>query len=110
MGSIVKTMFSSFFLFEAGFGKGDVSIFLQADEGLGASLSSSLDSPWSLHSSAIKPLVRLLELYDSQLQTTPVCELVVAHQRATKNFNALPHERLSISALVQRRGRPECSR
>ncbi|WP_233852924.1 hypothetical protein [Paraburkholderia sp. HD33-4] len=102
MGMIVKTMFSSFFIFDAGFGKGDVSIFLAADESLSQREMPKLDSPWSLRSSAMGPTARLLALYDEQLQTTPLRDLMEGHQRAIENFAAPPQWRLSIPALVQR--------
>jgi len=56
MGTIVRTMFVSFFLFESGFGEGDVSIFVDVDESLGECMAHDLDAPWSLRSNAIPPL------------------------------------------------------
>ncbi|MFM0327691.1 hypothetical protein PQR16_35325, partial [Caballeronia glebae] len=50
----------------------------------------------------VEPVATLLRLYDSQLQTTPVNDLLVAHRRAGQNFRAPAQEQLSIAALVQR--------
>ncbi|MFM0212358.1 hypothetical protein PQQ96_33750 [Paraburkholderia sediminicola] len=103
LGTIVRTMFASFFLLEAGFGIGEMSLFPEVDIKLGeAVLSMSPERPWNLTANAIEPTARLLRLYDSQLQTAPLTELVAAHQRAERNFQTPPHERLSIAALVQR--------
>lgn len=103
LGTIVRTMFASFFLFEAGFGISEMSLFSEVDIKLGeAILSKHPERPWSLKANALEPTARLLRLYDSQLQTAPLIELVAAHQRAELNFQAPPHERLSIAALVQR--------
>ncbi|WP_213309189.1 hypothetical protein [Paraburkholderia sacchari] len=112
LGSIVRTMFASFFLFDAGFGVGDISLFVEVDLKLGeAVLSMRPDQPWSLTARAVEPTTELLRLYDSQLQTAPLSELVAAHQRAELNFKAPHHERLSLAALIQRskRGAPRAS-
>jgi hypothetical protein len=102
-GSIVRTMFASFFLFDAGLGNDELSLFTEVDLALGEAVLSSLhDKPWSLSESAIGPIKRLLALYDSQLRTAPISELAAAHKRAEGNFQAPAHERLSIAALVQR--------
>jgi hypothetical protein len=112
LGTIVRTMFASFFLFDAGFGTGEISTFTQADLHLGeAAESLRPDRPWSLRASAVEPTAKLLQLYDNQLQTAPLVELVKAHQCAERNFKAPCDERLSIAALVQRTRREarECS-
>jgi hypothetical protein len=103
LGAIVRTMFESFFLFDAGFGKGDVATYTEVDLKLGEVIMSvSPDRPWSLGSEAVSPVARLLGLVDSQLQTAPVNEIVAAHRRAEANFQAPSEQRLSIAALVQR--------
>jgi hypothetical protein len=103
MGTIVRTMFASFFLFDAGFGKGEISTFSEVDLHLGEAVTSARkERPWTLQAKAVEPTTKLLKLYDSQLQTAPLTELVKAHQRAEQNFQAAPEVRLSIAALVQR--------
>jgi hypothetical protein len=103
LGTIVRTMFDSFFLYEAGFGKGDASIFVDADEKLGEVVTAFRPcQPCSLRADAIQPIVQLLRLFDNQLQTAPVAEIVAAHQLADANFQAATERRLSIPALVQR--------
>jgi len=103
LGMIVRTMFASFFLFDSGFGDADLSIYSEADLNLGKlAASRGIESPYSLESHAVQPTARLLALYDNQLQTAPLGELVMAHQRAERNFQAVPEKRLSISTLVQR--------
>ncbi|BAO88982.1 uncharacterized protein BRPE67_BCDS10680 [Caballeronia cordobensis] len=102
MGAIVRTMFASFYLYDAGFGDADLSLFSEVDHCLGESVSSDLDAPWNLRSNAIPPTARLLALYDNQLQTTPIRELMTGHQQAEENFRSPPQKRLSIAALVQR--------
>ena len=103
LGTIVRTMFESFFLFDAGFGKGDVATYTEADLKLGeVILSISPGRPWNLSSDSVSPVARLLSLFDSQLQTAPVNEIVAAHRRAEANFQAPSEQRLSIAALVQR--------
>lgn len=103
LGVIVRTMFASFYLFDAGFGNEDLSIYTEADLNLGElAMSRSLESRYSLKSNAVQPTARLLALYDHQLHTAPLDALAAAHQRAECNFNASPEGRLSIPALVQR--------
>lgn len=112
LGTIVRTMFASFYLFDAGFGKGELSVFSTADVMLGElALRARANTGWSMKSDLVPVTARLLELYDNQLQTAPLDELVAAHQRAEGNFSAPPHERLSIAALIQRskRSRPNAS-
>jgi hypothetical protein len=103
LGTIVRTMFASFYLFDAGFGDGDLSTFTEADILLGElAMSRSLESSYRLRSHAVQPTARLLALYDNQLQTAPLVELVSAHQRAERNFHASSDVRLSIPVLIQR--------
>ncbi|WP_143189211.1 hypothetical protein [Paraburkholderia lycopersici] len=103
LGTIVRTMFASFYLYEAGYGSGDASIFSEADEKfVSISLESKLDGPFSLRADAESPTARLLELYDRQLETAPVASLVDAHRRAQMNLRAAPQEQLTIGALIAR--------
>jgi hypothetical protein len=103
LGTIVRTMFNSFFLFDAGFGTGKVSTFTDADLALGEIVSSGgPNRRWSVNASAATPIAQLLRLFDSQLQTTPVNEIVAANRRAEANFKAPLEQRLSIPELVQR--------
>ncbi|QCP52529.1 hypothetical protein FAZ95_25530 [Trinickia violacea] len=103
LGIIVRTMFASFYLFDAGFGDGNLSIYIDTDRSLGElAMSRSLASSYSLGPHAFETTARLLELYDSQLRTAPFDELIAAHQRAERNFHASAERRLSIPALVQR--------
>ncbi|WP_061172410.1 hypothetical protein [Caballeronia hypogeia] len=103
LGTIVRTMFASYFLFDAGFGVGDVSMFTEVDLKLGETvLSARPELPWSLTATAIAPVEALLRLYDSQLQTAPVRDLLIAHRRAEQNLQVPAQEQLSIAALVQR--------
>ncbi|WP_154678052.1 hypothetical protein [Paraburkholderia nodosa] len=103
LGTIVRTMFASFYLFDAGFGDGDLSVYTDADTSLGElATSRSLESSYRLEPHAVQATARLLELYDSQIQTAPLDELISAHARAHGNFQASPEQRLSIPALVQR--------
>ena len=102
LGTIVRTMFASFYLFDAGFGDGNLSIYIDTDRSLGElAMSRSLESTYSLGPHAFEATVRLLELYDSQLRTASFEELIAAHQRAECNFHASPERRLCIPALVQ---------
>ncbi|SIT51377.1 conserved hypothetical protein [Paraburkholderia piptadeniae] len=112
LGSVVRTMFASFYLFDAGFGDGNLSIYTDADSSLRElATSRNIESSYRLGSHAVQATARLLELYDSQLQTAPLDELIAAHQRAEGNFHASPERRLSIPELVQRcqRGRHKVS-
>jgi hypothetical protein len=103
LGTIVRTMFASYFLFDAGFGIGDLSTFAEVDLRLGETLlNAQPQRPWSLTAAAITPVSSLLKLYDSQLQTAPVNDLLIAHKRAERNFQAPLQEQLSIAALIQR--------
>jgi hypothetical protein len=112
LGTIVRTLFASFFPFDAGFGDGDISIFANADACIGeAAVFTTLDAPFSLKANALTPTARLLALYDQQLQTAPLIDVVTAHQLAERNLGAMPHERRSIAALLQqssRRPRKKC--
>lgn len=103
LGTIVRTMFASFFLFEAGFGAAELTLFTEADIQLGETvLSSRPGRPWNLAGDAVKSTADLLRLYDSQLQSAPLTVLVDAHRLAERNFQAAPNERMSIAALVER--------
>jgi hypothetical protein len=96
-------MFASFFLHDAGFGIGELSVFADLDLRLGElALSHRPGHSFSLTASAVLPVAQLLRIYDSQLQTAPLYELVAAHQRAERNFQAPPETRLSLAALIQR--------
>lgn len=109
LGTIVRTMFASIYLFDAGFGDGNLSIYIDADISLGELATSwCLESGYSLGPQAVQATAQLLELYDNQLRTAPLDELIAADQRAERNFKASPDGRLSIPALVQRcRRRPQ---
>jgi hypothetical protein len=103
LGTIVRTMFASFFLFDAGYGDGNLLIYSEVDLMLSElATSTKLDAHYSLGAHAVEPTARLLAVYDNQLQTAPLVELVAAHQRAERNFHASPEERLSIPTLIQR--------
>ncbi|WP_116150031.1 hypothetical protein [Paraburkholderia sp. BL27I4N3] len=103
LGTIIRTMFASFFTFDAGFGEGALSVFSDADLALGEIAQSAYpEGPWSLESHAVQPTARLLQLYDDQLKTAPRSELMAAHQRAQRNFKASVRDRLSIGELMQR--------
>jgi hypothetical protein len=103
LGTIVRAMFDSFFLYDAGYGQGDATTFIEADLKLGETVLSFRPSqPCSLRADAIEPIVRLLRLFDNQLQTAPVDEIVKAHRLAEANFQASNEQRLTISALLQR--------
>ncbi|MPW20425.1 conserved hypothetical protein [Paraburkholderia piptadeniae] len=103
LGTIVRTMFASFFLFDAGYGDENVLIYSEVDLMLSElATSAKLDAHYSLGAHAEEPTARLLAVYDNQLQTAPLVELVAAHQRAERNFHASPEERLSIPTLIQR--------
>lgn len=103
LGTLVRTMFASFYLFDAGFGVTHPSIYSDADMWLGElAISRNLESGYRLGPHAVQATARLLELYESQLRTAPLDELVEAHQRAQANFQAPPERRMSMAALVQR--------
>jgi hypothetical protein len=103
LGTIVQTMFDSFFLFEAGFGRADVSTYTDVDLQLSAAASAIrsglVQGP---NADAVKPISRLLMLFDSQLQVAPIAEIVSAHKKAKTNFLASPEQQQSIATLVQR--------
>jgi hypothetical protein len=102
LGTIIRTMFDSFFLFEAGFGHGSISTYIDADLSLGYAASSAHSRrAWSLHSDAVRPISRLLEIFDRQLQVAPFTQIVNAHKRTDANFRAPPEERQSIAVLVE---------
>jgi hypothetical protein len=106
LGTIVRTMFDSFFLFDKGFGTGEASIYTDVDRHLGElAMSASADRTWRLSSDAVSAIARLLALFDSQLQIAPVDDIVAAHRRSEANFQAASEQRLSIAALVQRSSR-----
>ncbi|SAK53994.1 Fis family transcriptional regulator [Caballeronia calidae] len=103
LGTIVRTMFASFFLFEAGLGKGEMNTFTEVDMTLGeVALRVHANGPCSLSLEAVNSTAKLLKLYDSQLQSSSLKAVIEAHQRAEQNFRKPTHERLSIAALVQR--------
>jgi hypothetical protein len=103
LGTIVRTMFASFFLFEAGYGSGDTSIFSEADDKFTSlALNTKPDASFNLRADAVSPTARLLALYDMQLQIAPVLSLVDAHRKAGNNLRAAAQEQLSIAALIQR--------
>jgi len=96
-------MFASFYLFDAGFGVGHPSIYAEADAWLGELANSrNVESGYRLGPLAVQATARLLELYESQLQTAPIDKLIEAHQQAQDNFQAPLERRSSIPALVQR--------
>lgn len=103
LGTIVRTMFASFYLIDAGFGDGDLSIYTEVDMRL-SEIADSCDigRRYVLGSHAAHATARLLGVYDSQLQVAPLDELILAHQRAERNFQESPERRLSIPALVDR--------
>ncbi|MGF6641718.1 hypothetical protein [Paraburkholderia sp. MM6662-R1] len=102
VGTIVRTMFDSFFLFDAGFGEGDLATYTAVDLKLGEVVLSFFPGrPWRLSSDAVLSVARLLNLFDNPLQTAPVSEIVTAHRLAEANFQAPSDKRLSIAALVQ---------
>ena len=103
LGTLVRTMFASYYLLEAGYGVGETEIFTDADEIFTSiAVRTPLDAPFTLHADAVLPTAKLLELYDKQLQIAPVLSLVHAHQKVKMNLGAAPHEQLSIAALIQR--------
>ncbi|WP_408530719.1 hypothetical protein [Paraburkholderia nemoris] len=103
LGTIVRTMFASIFLFDAGFGEADPSIYTKADRSLAKlATSRSLKSHYRLDPHEAEHAARLLAVYDLQLQTAPLEALVAAHQLAESNFHASSEERLSIPEIVQR--------
>lgn len=103
LGTIVRSMFASFFLFDAGFGDGDASIYTDADLALGElAVTRSIECRFALEPHAIRVTARLLQLYDSQLWAAPLDELIAAHQRSESNFQESPERRLDIPALIQR--------
>jgi hypothetical protein len=103
LGTIVRTMFASFYLFEAGYGLCEAAVFSDAEEKfVTVALETRLDASFSLRADAVRPTARLLELYDRQLQIAPISSLIELHRKADLNLRAAPHERLSIAALLQR--------
>jgi len=85
LGTIVRTMFASFYLFEAGFGGGHTSIYADADTWLGElAKSQNVESGYNLEPHAVRATARLLELYDSQLETAPLDNLIEALQGTSK--------------------------
>lgn len=111
LGTIIRAMFASFYLFDAGFGEGKLSIYTDADISLcELATSRSPGARYGLGPQAIQATAQLLELYDTQLRTTPLDELIAAHQCAERNFKASSDARLSIPVLVQRcRRKPQTS-
>lgn len=103
LGTIIRTMFDSFFLFDAGFGQSEITTYTDVDLALGKTVSLACpDQPWKLSTEATEPIAWLLRLFDNQLQTAPRQEIVAAHRRAEANFQAASEHRLPIPALVQR--------
>ncbi|TDG03572.1 hypothetical protein E1N52_33635 [Paraburkholderia guartelaensis] len=102
LGTIIRTMFASFFLFDAGFGDGDASVYTDADQILGElAMNRSIDCRFALGPHAFQATARLLKHYDSQLWAAPLGELIAAHQRSECNFQESPERRLDIPALIQ---------
>ncbi|MEX3815950.1 hypothetical protein AB3X96_37935 [Paraburkholderia sp. BR13439] len=103
LGTIVRTLFVSFYLFDAGYGDGNLADYSEADLRLSElAMSRNLQASYRLSAHAVEPTARLLTLFDTQLQAAPLNELIEAHRRADRNINAPPEERLSIDELVQR--------
>ncbi|MFM0327963.1 hypothetical protein PQR16_36865, partial [Caballeronia glebae] len=56
LGTIVRTLFASYFLLDAGFGVGELSLFTEVDLKLGETvLSARPERPWSLTGGAVEP-------------------------------------------------------
>ncbi|ABO59560.1 hypothetical protein Bcep1808_6671 (plasmid) [Burkholderia vietnamiensis G4] len=103
LGTLVRTMFECFYLYEAGYGDADPAVFSRADAELGSlSLLALEQNRYFLSEPGFRAAVSLLELYDRQLQHTPLQSLIKACEKADRNFRAEETKRMPMEALVQR--------
>jgi hypothetical protein len=101
LGTIVRTVFESFFLAQNGYGTQDLSIYQNVGEQLGDIAEATMQGTLrTLNAQAGRAIGELLAVYDRQLESAPIGQLVSAHERAEENFNASPDERKSINTLV----------
>ncbi|MGF6546715.1 hypothetical protein [Paraburkholderia youngii] len=103
LGTIVRTMFESFYLYEAGFGIEDVALFAAVDRQLcKLSLEAVESASYFLDDDAYSATNELLSLYDRQIKHAPLGAIVDAHSKCKLNFEADESKRMSIAQLVRR--------
>ncbi|TDG03559.1 hypothetical protein E1N52_34125 [Paraburkholderia guartelaensis] len=103
LGTLVRTMFESFYLYEAGFGIRDVAVFAAVDRHLCAlSLQVAGGASYFLDDDAFSAATELLSLYDQQIKDAPLGAIVDAHTKSKLNFEADEAKRMSIPQLVRR--------
>lgn len=102
LGTIVRTMFECFYLYEAGYGDADPAVFIAADQELGSLSQSALEnSRYFLDEAGFRATLSLLELYDRQLEHAPLQAVIDSSKKADRNFNAGESKRRPIPELVQ---------
>ena len=103
LGTLVRTMFESFYLYEAGYGIGDVAVFAAVDRELGKlSLQVVAGARYVLDDDAFSAATALLSLYDQQVEQAPLHALVEAYRKSEVNFHADEAKRMSIVQLMRR--------
>lgn len=101
LGTLVRTVFESFFLAQSGYGTTDLSVYPEVGEKLAQFTASCTKGKLrKLSVEASRVVGALLAIYDRQLEHAPLGLLVSAHDRAEENFSAAPSERKSLNTLV----------